>query len=248
MNTGSKKIFSKNKLLTTICYRINNKTTYANSNGVNFSTRSGRYGFMSTMISKEGKVSSSMSGSGFVNRAIDKGLHQYSSIDQKLNYSQQQIHTKPVPEKFVGEIVIAPDCLGDFISFIISSISDMSMINQTSIYKDKLGEEITNPIFSLHSMPTSNQIQENYFFTNDGFKADDITIIEKGKLTKTVKNPNYRGISNPFWRSLKGVGNADTFCIYGTPNCDKGEPNQVIRVGHASPTCLFENIQIFGGV
>ena len=29
MNTGSKKIFSKNKLLTTICYRINNKTTYA---------------------------------------------------------------------------------------------------------------------------------------------------------------------------------------------------------------------------
>jgi len=29
MNTGSKKIFSKNKLLTTICYRINNKTIYA---------------------------------------------------------------------------------------------------------------------------------------------------------------------------------------------------------------------------
>ena len=29
MNTGSKKIFSKNKLLTTICYRINNKNTYA---------------------------------------------------------------------------------------------------------------------------------------------------------------------------------------------------------------------------
>jgi glycerol kinase len=29
MNTGAKKIFSKNKLLTTICYRINNKNTYA---------------------------------------------------------------------------------------------------------------------------------------------------------------------------------------------------------------------------
>ncbi len=29
MNTGSKKINSKNKLLTTICYRIDNKTTYA---------------------------------------------------------------------------------------------------------------------------------------------------------------------------------------------------------------------------
>ena len=29
MNTGNKKIISKNKLLTTICYRLNNKNTYA---------------------------------------------------------------------------------------------------------------------------------------------------------------------------------------------------------------------------
>jgi len=29
MNTGSKKIFSKNRLLTTVCYRLNNKSTYA---------------------------------------------------------------------------------------------------------------------------------------------------------------------------------------------------------------------------
>ena len=29
MNTGSKKIYSKNRLLTTVCYRINNKSTYA---------------------------------------------------------------------------------------------------------------------------------------------------------------------------------------------------------------------------
>ena len=73
-------------------------------------------------------------------------------------------------------------------------------------------------------------------------------LIKNGELTKVVKNSNYRGISTPFWNSLKGVGSEDTFGIYGTPNCGKGEPNQVIRVGHASPTCLFENIQVFGGV
>ena len=73
-------------------------------------------------------------------------------------------------------------------------------------------------------------------------------LIEDGKLTSTVKNPNYRGISTPFWNSLKGVGNKDTLGIYGTPNCGKGEPNQIIRVGHASPACLFDNVQVFGGV
>lgn len=71
--------------------------------------------------------------------------------------------------------------------------------------------------------------------------------IENGKITKTLRNPNYRGITNPFWRGLKRVGNADTRKVFGTPNCGKGEPNQVIRVGHASPVCLFENVEIFGG-
>ncbi len=72
-------------------------------------------------------------------------------------------------------------------------------------------------------------------------------LIENGKLTKTVKNPNYRAISNPFWRSLKMIGDQDTFEVYGTPFCGKGEPNQVIRVGHASPLCLFDKVEIFGG-
>jgi predicted Zn-dependent protease len=72
-------------------------------------------------------------------------------------------------------------------------------------------------------------------------------LIENGKLTKTVRNPNYRAISNPFWNSLKMVGNQETFKMYGTPYCGKGEPNQVIRVGHASPVCLFKDVAIFGG-
>jgi predicted Zn-dependent protease len=72
-------------------------------------------------------------------------------------------------------------------------------------------------------------------------------LIEDGQLTTVVKNPNYRGISATFWRSLKMVGNPDTFDIMGTPFCGKGEPNQVVRVGHASPACLFANVEVFGG-
>ena len=79
------------------------------------------------------------------------------------------------------------------------------------------------------------------------FGCEYAKLIENGKMTKTLRNPNYRGISNPFWNSLKIVGDNDPFGIYGTPNCGKGEPNQVIRVGHASPVCMFENVQVFGG-
>ncbi len=72
-------------------------------------------------------------------------------------------------------------------------------------------------------------------------------LIEEGRLTTLVKHPNYRGISATFWRSLKMVGKRDTMEIMGTPNCGKGEPNQVIRTGHAAPACLFANVEVFGG-
>ena len=72
-------------------------------------------------------------------------------------------------------------------------------------------------------------------------------LIEDGRLGAVVRNPNYRGISATFWRSLAGVGTADTVQVLGTPFCGKGEPNQVIRVGHASPACLFRDVDVFGG-
>ncbi len=71
--------------------------------------------------------------------------------------------------------------------------------------------------------------------------------IENGKITKTVKNPNYRGITVPFWNSLTGLTKPNTVETYGSPYCGKGEPSQIIRVGHSSPYALFENIEIFGG-
>lgn len=79
------------------------------------------------------------------------------------------------------------------------------------------------------------------------FGCEYAKLIENGKVTKTVKNPNYRGVSTPFWNSLKMVGDESTFKVWGSFYCGKGEPNQIIKVGHAIPICLFENIEIFGG-
>ncbi|MBW5412222.1 TldD/PmbA family protein [Pseudomonas sp. MAG002Y] len=72
-------------------------------------------------------------------------------------------------------------------------------------------------------------------------------MIENGQLTHVVKNPNYRGVSAQFWRSLSAVGDASTREVMGTAHCGKGEPNQAIRVGHASPACVFSHVDVFGG-
>lgn len=79
------------------------------------------------------------------------------------------------------------------------------------------------------------------------FGCERARVIENGKIRHVVKNPNYRGISASFWRNLQRVGNVGTMQVLGTPYCGKGEPSQVIRVGHASPACVFSDVDVFGG-
>ena len=79
------------------------------------------------------------------------------------------------------------------------------------------------------------------------FSCEKGTLIEDGELRGMVRNPSYRGISSQFWRSLSAVGDPDSFRVMGVPNCGKGEPSQVIWVGHASPPCRFDAIDVFGG-
>ncbi len=71
--------------------------------------------------------------------------------------------------------------------------------------------------------------------------------IKDGQLGQVLRNPNYRGATPNFWRNLVAVGDESTLGTFGTPYCGKGEPNQAIRVGHASPLCAFANIEVFGG-
>jgi predicted Zn-dependent protease len=71
-------------------------------------------------------------------------------------------------------------------------------------------------------------------------------MIRGGKLAEVVRDPNYRGVSRDFWRSLVMVGRPETVEVMGTPYCGKGEPNQAVRVGHASPACRFSGVDVFG--
>jgi len=79
------------------------------------------------------------------------------------------------------------------------------------------------------------------------FGCESGRIIKDGELREVVKKPNYKGISATFWRNLVAVGNRETFDVLGTPFCGKGEPNQAVRVGHATPAAVFADVDVFGG-
>ena len=68
--------------------------------------------------------------------------------------------------------------------------------------------------------------------------------IKGGKKGKMLKNPSYSGITTEFWNSCDAVSNADDWVLWGTPNCGKGQPMQVMGTGHGASPARFRNVQI----
>ena len=68
--------------------------------------------------------------------------------------------------------------------------------------------------------------------------------IKNGKLGRMLRNCTYTGITPEFWNSCDAVCNADTWRIWGTPNCGKGQPGQVAHTGHGTAPARFRNIKV----
>jgi len=68
--------------------------------------------------------------------------------------------------------------------------------------------------------------------------------IKNGKLGEMVKNPTYTGITPRFWNSCDAIANKESWQMWGTPNCGKGEPGQVAHVGHGAAPARFRNVQV----
>ena len=72
--------------------------------------------------------------------------------------------------------------------------------------------------------------------------------IENGELARRGQESELpRHLAPTSGAASQRVGDADTLQVLGTPYCGKGEPSQVIRVGHASPACVFTDVDVFGG-
>lgn len=69
-------------------------------------------------------------------------------------------------------------------------------------------------------------------------------LVESGAVTGVVKNPTYKGSTTKFWNSLSAVGDESTWQVQFVDNCGKGQPNQIMQLGHGVPVCKFDNVRI----
>ena len=68
--------------------------------------------------------------------------------------------------------------------------------------------------------------------------------IKNGKRVRMLKNPSYSGITTEFWNSLEAICANEEWTLWGTPNCGKGQPQQVMGTGHGAAPARFRGINI----
>ena len=68
--------------------------------------------------------------------------------------------------------------------------------------------------------------------------------IKAGKRVRMLKNPSYSGITTEFWNALDAICSRDEWTLWGTPNCGKGQPQQVMGTGHGAAPARFRGIKV----
>ncbi len=157
-------------------------TLFLNSNGVDLRERRGIYSVNAMFSSREGAQSSSFNYTGYRSRDTEKEIWECGSFDRLLRENGEQVQTETLDDKFEGEVLFTPDCLGEFLGTLTGFLGDGPLITGNSIYKDSIGTQITASSLTLHCRPTSGEIVSGYHITRDGTLASDATIIDKGQL------------------------------------------------------------------
>jgi TldD protein len=70
--------------------------------------------------------------------------------------------------------------------------------------------------------------------------------IKNGSIEEMIRGPGYSGITPEFWNACDAVCNKKSWVLWGTPNCGKGQPQQVMGTGHGASPSRFRDIRVFG--
>jgi predicted Zn-dependent protease len=101
----------------------------------------------------------------------------------------------------------------------IDRMGNINLLPGTSSFFEMIGK-VEKGIYMKSNRSWSIDDYRNKF----QFGCEYGQLIENGELKGIVKNPNYRGVTIPFWNQLKMVGDPSTFLVGGLTHCGKGEP------------------------
>jgi PmbA protein len=155
---------------------------FANSKGLRQKERRARYGFSALFMAKDGAKTTSMNYSGASSFEPFNDPFRAGSLERLLEETTRSLERKPAPEKFVGDVIVTPDCLASLLGPIVGALSGSDLFAGTSPFKNRKGEAIASPLFSLSNHPLDRESPGGADFDDFGVPTRNIEVVEKGVL------------------------------------------------------------------
>ena len=257
------KDYPKVNLMVVMGDHTKSHTLYVNSNGTRFEHFNGAYHMTLEMSGSDGEKNTGLDYTGISTHDLDTPLIQQGSVIQHLEATEGSLNSVPLPGKFEGAVIFTPDCLGQFLYMLASNyIMGGVIMNGTSQWLDKVGQQVASEKITLTLKAKDDRIAELEPFTGDGYKAEDVTVVEKGVLNcflldlyaakKTgkpvTKNTSFAMVMEPGDKPLKDIiASVDKGLIVG--GFSGGEPGANGEFsGVAKNSFYVENGKIVGAV
>lgn len=191
-----------------------------NTNGTEFEDYSGHYSFYIEISASEDGVNTGISGAYVQVENLDKPFMELGRFRKSLEDITNSIHTKSLDGKFDGTVILTPGAAAQFVSMLIGNyISDDVIIDGTSLWLDKVGEQVASDKLTISKKPFDDRIVCGERGTWNGFKSEDVTLIEKGVLKthsltlyaanktgrKVVKNTGWDLVIEPGDKSIDEI-------------------------------------------
>ena len=172
-------------IVTRNAYHRFNRTrrSFANSRGVVQQETRGRYSFFTLFAARRNGRAISFNYHGVSSYAPFAQLAQVGALPQLYGDMVRSFDPQPAPGKFVGDIILTPDALYEMvIPPLARALSGYSLLAGTTPYRDRRGQGIASPAFSLLNRPTAEYFPEGIDFDAFGIPTSDLDVIKDGVL------------------------------------------------------------------
>ncbi len=157
---------------------------FMTSNGVTYEGLSGAYSFSLMYSGHEGEKSTSFYGSEITLKDLDKPVIECGFIEKELSMVEQQLDPQALEGKFTGPVVLAPYALSEIVLYTVMGnfVNDAALIDGTSIWKDKLGEQVADERLTVSFNTYSDDVVIPSRYTGEGYPTENYDLIKDGKL------------------------------------------------------------------
>ena len=159
------------------------KSVYANTNGTEFSYRTAYYSMGSMYSAHDGDNTTSFNSTGVDFVDLSEPIMNKGTQRMMYELCEKELDAEPFEGKFTGVAVFAPSALGDIIATAIDNFTgDETIIDNTSPWRNKLGEKVASDSLTVRLIPIDERIIGGERYTAEGYRTRNCDVIKNGVL------------------------------------------------------------------